>query len=204
MEQQQQPQQQQQDNNKKAAPPAAPREQGQVEDELPRPGQPQTPPPPAVPAGQDGEQSLVVENHLPASPPFVEDEVAPDEDQLLPACQCPHNRQSPTLRRRMEANQDDEDDDQDVSRRKRMVEAARPLMGQGQEDEDEEDESSMKASLPQSRVDSLASDATFCPVCSDTHVRSQEQRADDTDSFTPRVRSDKKSVTVLLGKLVRG
>ncbi len=73
------------------------------------------------------------------------------------------------------------------------------------DDDEDDDEDSLKAppsssAAPSSRVDSLASNATFCPVCSETHVRSQEQRPDDTDSFTPRVRSDKKSVTVLLGK----
>ena len=37
------------------------------------------------------------------------------------------------------------------------------------------------------------------PVCSETHLASASNRLDDTDSFTPRVRSDKKSVTLLLG-----
>ncbi len=71
---------------------------------------------------------------------------------------------------------------------------------------DKADDDSNIESQPQSRVDSLASDATFCPVCSDTHARSQLDQLrttdGDTDSFTPRVRSDKKSVTVLLGKYV--
>ena len=33
-----------------------------------------------------------------------------------------------------------------------------------------------------------------------TRSHSQKQRPDDTDSFTPRVRSDKRSITLLLGK----
>lgn len=45
--------------------------------------------------------------------------------------------------------------------------------------------------------------ATYCPVCSETHILSgREQRPDDTDSFTPRVRSDKRSVTMLLGRFL--
>ena len=35
-----------------------------------------------------------------------------------------------------------------------------------------------------------------------TRSHSQKQRPDDTDSFTPRVRSDKRSITLLLGKLL--
>ena len=34
-----------------------------------------------------------------------------------------------------------------------------------------------------------------------THNHQQQQRPDDTDSFTPRVRSDKRSITLLLGKI---
>ena len=37
----------------------------------------------------------------------------------------------------------------------------------------------------------------ICEACSNV---SQSQRPDDTDSFTPRVRSDKKSIILLLGK----
>ena len=37
----------------------------------------------------------------------------------------------------------------------------------------------------------------ICEACSSV---SQSQRPDDTDSFTPRVRSDKKSIILLLGK----
>ena len=35
-----------------------------------------------------------------------------------------------------------------------------------------------------------------------TRSQSQKQRPDDTDSFTPRVRSDKRSITLLLGKFL--
>jgi hypothetical protein len=37
-----------------------------------------------------------------------------------------------------------------------------------------------------------------CHVCSSLAKRST--KPDDTDSFTPRVRSDKRSITILLGK----
>ena len=38
-----------------------------------------------------------------------------------------------------------------------------------------------------------------CHVCSSLAKRST--KPDDTDSFTPRVRSDKRSITILLGKV---
>lgn len=58
------------------------------------------------------------------------------------------------------------------------------------------------------RLSLLAAESGFCPVCcAETAVvpvvnaigTAQQQRQDDTDSFTPRVRSDKRSVTILLG-----
>ncbi|XP_059080612.1 uncharacterized protein LOC131878591 isoform X2 [Tigriopus californicus] len=54
------------------------------------------------------------------------------------------------------------------------------------------------------RQNSLGSNSSFCPVCSDTHAsRTQDlSRGDDTDSFTPRIRSDKRSVTILLAAVV--
>ena len=39
-----------------------------------------------------------------------------------------------------------------------------------------------------------------CDACA--FIALQQQRGDDTDSFTPRVRSDKRSITLLLGKVI--
>ncbi len=62
------------------------------------------------------------------------------------------------------------------------------------------------------RLSLLAAESGFCPVCcvETAAVGAPEvgvigtaqlqQRQDDTDSFTPRVRSDKRSVTILLGR----
>jgi cytochrome c5 len=41
----------------------------------------------------------------------------------------------------------------------------------------------------------------MCDACALVNLQ-QQQKPDDTDSFTPRVRSDKKSITVLLGMYI--
>ena len=47
--------------------------------------------------------------------------------------------------------------------------------------------------------------ASHSPMCSETHLTSAFNRLDsDTDSFAPRVRSDKRSVTLLLGMYIYG
>lgn len=61
-----------------------------------------------------------------------------------------------------------------------------------------EDVESQAAPSLESELVDLAAATVFCPVCSEP--RMPEQRPDDTDSFTPRVRSDKRSVTLLLGR----
>ena len=68
--------------------------------------------------------------------------------------------------------------------------------------EDEDDGDSLKKS-PSLSSDVLAevvveAGVIACHVCSSVAHRSN--KPDDTDSFTPRVRSDKRSITILLGK----
>ncbi len=50
-------------------------------------------------------------------------------------------------------------------------------------------------------VEVAAGPGALCDACTLIGINQQNsQRPDDTDSFAPRVRSDKKSVTMLLGK----
>ena len=61
----------------------------------------------------------------------------------------------------------------------------------------------LQRSNDQGQTDAIQPPAGLCQPCAlvySHYVQNQKQKGDDTDSFTPRVRSDKRSIIILLGK----